>query len=216
MFAHDRDLLALEPNLFRDVGWVGQRVLYGLGGTATSTGLLTLTSSDIGLVNAGVGAGYVALVDSVPYEVIERVSDTVAQVSRLRASVEDDAIPPVDAASKTVIVTSFRPQLALVHDQVLRMMGIEPADPVEDGKVHEGSVLNPASFVRLEAFGAMHLILSAAGATAGPGSVLTTRAELYRARFHEERQRVAARIDLDGDGVAEATRRLNIAQFVRG
>lgn len=32
MFIRDRDLLLHEPSLFRDVGWVGQRLVKGSAG----------------------------------------------------------------------------------------------------------------------------------------------------------------------------------------
>src|SRR3954470_14123560 len=70
MFASDRDLLAMEPNLFRDVGWVGQRLVSGTGGVAGTT--LTLTAQDVDFEDGGVGAGCVVLVDGAPYEVLAR------------------------------------------------------------------------------------------------------------------------------------------------
>ncbi len=45
MFALDRDLLALEPNLFRDAAWAGQRVVSGVGDVAGET--LTLLTQDV-------------------------------------------------------------------------------------------------------------------------------------------------------------------------
>jgi len=42
------------------------------------------------------------------------------------------------------------------------------------------------------------------------------RAEMYRARFGEERERVVAAVDLDGDGVAEASRRPSVFAMTRG
>jgi hypothetical protein len=39
--------------------------------------------------------------------------------------------------------------------------------------------------------------------------------ELYRQRFATERQRAAALIDTNGDGIADATRRLNVVNLVR-
>ena len=54
MFAQDRDLLALDPNLFRDVAWSGQRLVSGVGNISGTT--LTLTSQDVTLEAAAITA----------------------------------------------------------------------------------------------------------------------------------------------------------------
>ncbi|CAN0592569.1 unnamed protein product, partial [Laminaria digitata] len=40
--------------------------------------------------------------------------------------------------------------------------------------------------------------------------------ELYRHRYQRERESVVAMIDVDGDGIAEATRRPNVVVLSRG
>ncbi len=213
MFATDRDLLVLEPNLFRDVAWAGQRLVSATGSISGAT--LTLSQFDVDLASAGVTAGHVATVDGVSYEVLTRLSPASATVSRLRAGTTDPALPPSPASGRPVTIASFRPQIALIHHQVLRMLGIEPMDPPALGRPTETSITNPDALARLEALGALHLILAAAAALEPPGGPLGARADLYRARFGDERQRAAARIDLDGDGLPDATRRLNVIQLMR-
>lgn len=212
MFATDRDLLVLEPNLLRDVGWVGQRLVKGTGSISGTT--LTMSVQDVLFDQAGVDAGSIAAVGGVPVEVLSRASGTELTVSLLRADAIDPAIPPAPVTDAEVSVWTFRPQLALVHGQVLRMLGIEPDEP--DAAVTESSITNPGALRVVEALGAMHLVMASAAAVSGPGSPAWERAAQYRARFAAERQRVAARIDLDGDGAADATRRLNVVQFLRG
>ena len=85
-----------------------------------------------------------------------------------------------------------------------------------DDSPGEPDITNPGAFARFEAFGALHLIWSSASASSGPDSPLGMLGEEYRRRFERERQRVAARIDLDGDGVPDATRRPNVLRFIRG
>jgi hypothetical protein len=217
MFATDRDLLVLEPNLFRDVQWVGQRLVSGTGSISATT--LTLASQDVGLDAAGVAAGHIVVVDGAPYEVLARLSASAATISRVRDDPDGAALTPSPVTGKPVQVVTFRPQIAIVHGQVMRMLGIEPGEPAEDGPPGEESITNPAALRTLEALGALHLTYAAA---AGPGasgawtSYEWGRAQMYRERFAEERQRAAARIDLDGDGLPDATRRLNVVQFVRG
>lgn len=211
MFTKDRDLLVLEPNVFRDAGWVGQRLLAGNGSVSGTT--LTLTTGNLN--TAGVAPGHVLLYDAVPLEVINVVSATVATVSLMRALVSDAALPPPVLGSRPVACWSFRPQISLVHTQILRMLGIDPNASAAD-LVSEASIVNPTSLALAETLGTLHLVYSAASALSAVDSALPARAQMYRQRFSEERQRAVARIDLDGDGNAEATRRLNVIQFIRG
>lgn len=211
MFITDRDLLLLEPNLFRDVGWAGQRLVQGLGTIVGTT--LTLSGFDLDFEEAAVDAGHVVSVGITAYEVIERLSATTVTISRLRVHSSDPVQPPSPVADLATEVFTYSPQIALVHAQVLRLLGIDP-DAVESPT--ENDITNPEALKRIEALGTLHLVFSAAGALGEPGSGLLARADMYRDRFAAERRRVAARIDLDGDGVPDATRRLNLVQLVRG
>lgn len=210
MFITDRDLLLLEPNVFRDAGWIGQRLLQGTGSITGTT--LTLTSGS--LTAAGIAPGHVLVYDAVPVEVLAVTSATVATVSLARAHSSDAAIPPPSLGSKPVVCWTFRPQIALVHTQVLRMLGIDPDAPAGE-PVSEASIVNPGALTLAEIAGALHLVYAAASALSPADSALPARAQMYRQRFGEERQHAVARIDLDGDGEADATRRLNLIQFTR-
>jgi len=169
----------------------------------------------VDFAQAGVDAGYVVTVGDAPYEVIARLTATTLTVSRLRAHETDPVLTPSPTSGKPLEVMTFRPQMAVVHAQVLRMIGIEPADPAEPDRPGESSITNPEALARVEALGALHLVYAAAAAPTEPGSSLWARADFYRRRFAEERRRAAARLDVDGDGVPDATRRLNVVQFVR-
>lgn len=216
MFATDRDLLVLEPHLMRDVAWLGQRLVNGTGTVAGTT--LTLVSSDADLAAAGVGAGHVVLVGGVAYEVLARLSATSATISRLRAGPGEPALPPTPIATPTsVVVLTFAPQIGLVHEQVLRMLGLK-SGATQGEEIGEDRVSNPRDLARVEALGAVHLVLAAASAP-GDGiwnEGLLARAKVYRERFASERVRATALIDLDGDGEPDASRRMNVVQFVRG
>lgn len=213
MFAHDRDLLALEPNLLRDVGWTGQRLVSGVGSISGST--LTLSSQDVTLAAAGVTAGHTVLVDGTPYEVIDRLSATTATVSRIRPGPDEPVIPPSPASGKPVTIHTFAPQIAAVHEQILKMLGID-----ESG-VPESAIVNGEAFRRVEALGALYHVYCIA---AGPGtaelagslaSTWLNRARMWRDRYAEALAGSAARLDLDGDGKADATRRPGVTQLVR-
>lgn len=193
--------------------WLGQRLVRGVGSVSGTT--LTMTSQDQGFDSAGIGAGNVVVIDGVALEVISRTSAAVLEVSRLRPGVGDAPIGAGTITNKVVEVSTFSPQLAIVHGQVLRMLGLRASGEIGDGP-SETDVLNPAQLALAEALGAVHLVYAAAAATGGTAADLASRAALYRERFAGERQRATALIDLDADGEADATRRMNVIQFARG
>ena len=209
MFAKDRDLLIIEPGLFREVVWNGQRLLSGVGGLSGTT-LTLLTGS---FVDSGITAGHVVLIDSVPMEVVSVQSATVAIVSIMRSDPESNVVPGKDVVSGVVEVFTFEPQVGIVHRQILSMIGIDADDP--DG-LGEAAVTNPGAMVVLEALGALHLIYASAGAPGRGGEAFLDRAKLYQQRFSMQRGAVVAFIDLDGDGVAETRRHPNSFVLTRG
>jgi len=212
MFATDRDLLLLEPNLFRDASWIGQRLLASSGSLVGS--LLTLISGDFGSV--GIVPGHVLLYDATPTEIIGVTAGNKVTISLVRSDPAGPVIPPPSTGTKPVIVSTFGPQLAVAHHQILRMLGLEPSTTAGEGRLTETSIVNPRSLWLVEALGALYFIYSAAAALSGPASPLGERAELYRRLFAEERKLVAARIDTNADGIADATRRMNVLQLTRG
>lgn len=208
MFTKDRDLLALEPTLFRDIAWAGQRLLTGAGSTSGTT--LTLIAGDASL--ADITTGHVVLVDGLPLEVLGRTGPQALTVSLLRESAAAPAIPPPALAAKPVTVNTFAPQIAIVHAQLLRAVGID--DAVPDAPA-ESAITNAAALRLVESLGALHLIFSAAATLAGPMSSLAARAQLYQHRFRLERARTAVRLDLDGDGETDTIRHLHIYRLLR-
>lgn len=216
MFIQDRHLLLLEPALFRDLAWVGQRLVRGLGTISGTT--LTIPTPDVTLDAAGITAGHVVSFDGVGYEILERLSPTTATISRPRIDPEDPALPPTPwAVPVNAEITTFAPQIALIHHQLLRMLGIDPADPPTDPELSppQSAITNPRALMLPESLGALHLIYAAAAAPQRRDGPLFERAEMYRRRFAAERLRTVVRLDLNNDGRADATRRLSIAQLSR-
>lgn len=219
-FATDRDLLVLEPNLFRDVGWVGQRLSRGSGTIAGTT--LTIASPEVALDAAGVGAegaGHVVVAAGVSYEVVTRLSATQLTISRLRESIASDIIPPTPAATSVeCTIATFAPQIAMAHAEIVRLAGVEAAGSAAAGvgAIDETTILKEAGVIRLEALGALAIIWAGASGLLGAGSPGHQRSEWYRERFVKERERVGIRLDLDGDGVADEVRGLNVARMKRG
>jgi hypothetical protein len=214
MFATDRDLLVLEPYLFRDHAWVGQRLARGIG--SITDNVLSFSTVDVELDLAQVAAGCVVTVLGTSYEITGGVASASAQVSRLRSSATGTNIAVADTTGADAWIVSFRPQIAMVHRQILRMAGIEPDAPAPiGGRLGASAITNGNALVTLESLGALHLIFAAAASIAGPGSPAATRASMYRDLFREERLRAEVELDSDGDGLPDVVRRLNVARLVR-
>lgn len=217
MFASDIDLLTLEPNLFSDVSWGAQRLAAATGSLSGTT--LTLAGTD--LAAAGVDAGCVVLMNGVPLEVIARTGTTTLTVSVVRWGRTGPAIPPVGMTTGACDISTFRPQIAIVHRYVLRLLGITegPLTPTTRGsdapQLTESAILNGPDFATFEALLALHNIYASAGATAPGASALSGKSEQFRRRAGAERTRQTAFIDTNNDGIAEATRRPSVIPLLR-
>lgn len=209
----DRDLLALEPSLFRDLGFAGQRLVKGVASTSYVT--LNFESQDVGLDAAGVEAGHVVLLAGTPYEVVERLGDSALSISRLRSRATDDAIPPTPAEGAETVITTFGPQIEIIHRQILRRAGIQPGTLPAPGEIGENAITNQDDLRYVVALGALFLIYSGVAAGQGDDSPAAQHAALYRDRFARERDRTVVTLDLDGDGEPDASRCLGAIQLNR-
>ena len=214
MFASDRDLLIAEPGVLNEVGWFGQTIAQSDIASIDASGLL-LTASDGGFTGAGIDGGYIALAGDRAYEIIGVSSATQMLISRVRARLDDPPVGGIPGSGIRLRVTTFRPQIELVHRQLMRMGGIEENDIEADRAVTESQIVNGTDLRPIEVFGALYLIYLSASAGSNPGHPSIQKADRYRDRFELERRRVGIRIDLDGDGEADAVRRLNSFRFAR-
>ncbi|MEO1008701.1 MAG: hypothetical protein AAFX79_09045 [Planctomycetota bacterium] len=211
MFAQDRDVLYLEPHAFTDALWAGRRLASGIATVSGTT--LVASSVDAGFDVAGAAAGGVIVFNGVPYEITAVASATELGLSRLRASVDDASLPPAPASNASFTLVSFAPQIALVHAQIMAMLGLDdPEGPGEAAVVAESA----GALANVEALGALHLVYASASALAGPSSAIGARAVMYREMFSRAQRVLAVRLDVDGDGIADATRRPGVVQLVRG
>lgn len=207
MFILDRDLLPLEPLLFRDVAWASQRPVSGIADIAGTT--LTATLQDSSFTSAGVEPGFVLVLEGAAYEVIAVHGHDEVEISQPRPTPESPALPPPPATGRPFQVITFRPQIAAAHAQLLTMLGLAEGSPGAP------AITNPGELRRPEALLALSMIYGAASVLSGKGSPLAQRAAHYRRLFARERHTWRALLDLDGDGLPDATRRLNILQLVR-
>ncbi|MCR9075906.1 MAG: hypothetical protein NXI07_07695 [bacterium] len=211
MFSQDRDLVVHEPALMRDVGWVGQRRVYALGSVSGTQ--LTIHSGSF--TAAGIEPGNVIVFDGVTLEIVSVDDDTTATISLMRADTAGAAIPPLEASNRSVLLYEFSAQRAIVHHQILSMLGIDAQGEDASG-VSEDMITNAGALRRLETLGTMHLVYAGASAPSRANDRYEQRAQLYLERFRRERESVVAMLDTDGDGIAEVTRRPNAAILGRG
>ena len=209
-FATDRDLLAFEPNLFRDVPFLSQQRLTAID--AAIAGNILTSASDFAVL--GISVGDVVLVNDQPLEVLAREDANTLTVSQLRTSLIDAAIAPAPVAAGSLVVRTFAPQIALVHQSLLRMIGIDPDSNTEDD-LGEDAILSLSLMARLESLGALERIYSAALTLTGDNDAVTAKAADYCKRFREAINRAAIRIDTDADGQADLERRPAIVTFTR-
>ncbi len=204
MFAHDRDLLTLEPNLFRDVAWAGQRLVTD---NATLTdGTLRLSTPSA----ADVTPGNVAVVGTTPLEVIERTDAQHLVVSILRDAPDHNPRIPTDAPEHPVSVITFSPQIRVIHEQLLDMLSEACAmDLVPE------QITRPGGLWRIEAFGALALIYSAVAALQGQDSPVAQRAAHHEEQARLQRRTVAVGVDTDRDGITDRTVRLHQMHLIR-
>ena len=221
MFAADRDLLVHEPGLFSRVRFAAQSLLGPVEGSLDAGGTtLLLATGDA--VAAGVGAGSVAVLAGLgEVEVTEVLGSQTLIVSRLRASVGGVAVSPSEGAwSGVVSVSTFGPQIALVHRSLLGLLGVRegdaPAGGGDAGVVYESQLVDTGSWARVEALGALYLVLSAAAVSKRADDPLWRSAVRFGEAFDRARDGLVARIDLDGDGEAEAARPMAAHQLKRG
>lgn len=213
MFATDRDLLVLEPLLFRDLAWAGQTLV---SGTATVVGSALEFDGDRALDLQGVGPGCVATVDGVSCEVVALVGATELLVSVPRAAPGDPPAAPPPAVSRPAYIATFRPQLAWAHRAVLHMAGVAPAGEGAPGQPEEGAIRNGEDLRRLEALVAAGLIYATVAAGGPADAPHAQRAALYARRAAAERARLRVHLDRDGDGVADEVRALGAPRMTRG
>ena len=202
-FAADRDVLALEPNVFRDVVFDAQRRLTLTDGVVAGS---VLSSLSVDFEEAGVGAGSVVLVSDHAYEVVERLSATSLSLSRLRDDRGGAVIPVPSGTGQSVRVHTFAPQIDDAHGRVVRGLGI----------TNESAVIDvDAGLIRLEAMGALQAVFAAAANEAAAHDPLWSRALHYGDRFNRELRRLSVGLDTNGDGSVDAAARAQPARLVR-
>jgi len=204
--ATDRDLLILEPNVFRDAAFDSQTPLRATDG-ALASGVLTSASSDF--VAAGAAAGSVVLAGGLPLVVTTVNSAASLDVALVRADGGSPA-PPPDGTDLAVRLSTFGPQIDESSRRTRRALGL-----IETGDPGEPALLESAGVTRLVAIGALELVYAAAATRSEASDPMWSRSAWHGERYRAELRRVAARLDTTGDGSADGVRRTQPTRLVR-
>ena len=212
MFTQDRNLLTLEPSLFRDCSWLAQQL--GRGEARLESGHAIFESGSINRDAAQ--PGMVLLVGRAPLEITQIIDEHDVVVSLLRPSLDADPIPAAARSAATAVCTNFTPPITLIHAQMLAMLGLAPAgSPPAPDQLTEDHITNPNDLALLESLGALHLIFAGLAATTGPDSIAWQKADMYAKRTARERFRAQAKLDTDADGQPDAARRCAVIHLIR-
>ena len=173
----------------------------------------TLISPAADFNAAQVGAGDVVLVAGTPFEVIVRNDANTLTVSLPRTDLSGDLIPGEDGAALELIARTFAPQASLVHDALLRLLGVDVDDP--DGELDEDAVVSLSLMAQLEALGTLERVYSGALALTGDNDPIAFKARYYADKFNQAVRRASVLVDVNGDGHAEERRRFGLIRLSR-
>ncbi len=209
----DRDLAVVEPSIFIDAGNQAT-LLYGAsnGAIATNTRFTSVGSDFAG---KGIDLGHIITVDT-PSQVLEvtgpQSTDTVL-VSRLRVDSTDPAITLDNTTGLTFSIYTFERAIDRAESWVLGALGLVDTGQVDD--LDETDITNPEDVKRMIATLTIARVFAAAAAGAPADAALAAQSALYSTRVRETAHQTRALIDLDGDGLPEATRRIDVLALVR-
>lgn len=212
-FSTDRDLLAIEPEVFIDAPLVSQQRVNVSDAILSGTSLSSV-SADFNA--AQVSAGSVVLVGRTPLEVVTVNDANTLTVSLLREQASGAAIPAagLDGVDLELRHRTFTPQAGILHDMLLRLVGIDPDDPAGDA-LNEDAVVSLSLMSRLEALGTLELVYSSASALDVKDTPLHRKAEYYRRQFAKARENSTVLLDTNGDGMPEERRSLGVIRMSR-
>jgi len=213
-FCTDIDLLHYEPSICRDAAFASQTLISGTGDLAGS--LFTIASGSfnaahitpdqvIVLTGATSGSYPIVSVDSATQLTLSVLYDGLYPTSG-----EAVPSPPGTAAGLAFVVRTFWPQRRIVSELLLSTCGLDPSDAAAADKI-----LNPAALGRACTLGTLHLIYSALAAAAEDPEFYLPRLETYYRLYRRALESTRVQLDLNGDGVAEVVRALNVLELQR-
>jgi hypothetical protein len=206
----DRDLLIVEPSAFVDAASAATVLLSAADGGVSSE---TLTSASSNFATLGIDSAHVIVVAGQPLEIVQRLSATQLEVSRPRAASADAKIAPGNGSNQAFSVPTFARLIAQTQFDLLQALGARPDDP--SLPLAEDDVLNPEPLSRLIALRALERVFALASAHDPDDASLAGRSAVLAAQAADLAASTVILLDLDGDGEADATRRVRVAAWLR-
>jgi hypothetical protein len=230
LLCNDVDLLRWEPNVFRDASAAAQVLL---GGTGALSGT-TFTASSGSFIDARVAPGNALSVSGgvvATLAIIDVTSATVLGVSVMHGDLYStggsaNTVPPKAGSGLTFSVATFSPQIKEISDGLFQAAGIMPGTD-DETKV---TILNSEALRRPCVLGTLMLVYRAL-ATAAPvdtkfsnttggadpanQKTWNDRADLYMRLYLRATRAVRVEVDLDGDGVVDEKREMDVVRWVR-
>ncbi|MDY7011544.1 MAG: hypothetical protein SVV80_12455 [Planctomycetota bacterium] len=204
----DRDLLAIEPDVFTGGGFGSQQMAAGVDGAFNGT---TFTSILADFTASNIQAGMVLCVYStIPaegrfYEIISVDSSTSLTVSVLRTDRDAGAVAPSPGTNLKYYINTFAPQIADAEATLyekLRRLG--EAEGISSVEFVESSQLR-----KTVAFASLASVFTALASNAVADDANWVKAEFYRRQHVTALGALRLAEDIDGDGFAEHTRTLS-------
>lgn len=208
----DRVLLSMEPAVFIEAGAAAVTLMSIADAEVAGT---SLTSASADFESAQIDDGHVGVVNGVAIEVLGRVQATELTVSLPRASIDDDGMPPGDGETLAFKVLTFAPLIARVQADVIASLGPRAAGDGDAEPLAPGTIINQSELANVIALRTLEQAFATAAAAGPDEAALQSQAALYRKRAEFAAQQFVARVDLDGDGVADASRALRVAVLMR-
>jgi hypothetical protein len=206
----DVDLLTIEPSIFLDATAAATKLMSGSDGVIAGT---TLTSAASSFVAASIDAGHVAVVAGEALEIVQRTSATTLSVSRPRPATSTLSIAPNAGSSLAFTIWTFQRLIELAEQSILAALAIDADHPTQP--LQTDAILNHPAVERIVATAAIARVCAVAAAADPASETLKQRASDYVQELERLRQQLIVVLDLDGDGVADATRRIAVACVVR-
>lgn len=143
MLITDIDLLKLEPSVYSDPFFTGQKRCGGANGLVAGT---QFTAAGVDFIESQIAAGmviYLASADNVikgSYEITEILDSGHLLASQLRGNSTEPLIPIGSASGLTWSIKTYKPQFAAAENELAYVLRLRPAWP--DGPYELSSLTN--------------------------------------------------------------------------
>jgi len=205
-FVLDADLLAYEPNVFVELPFAAQRLLRVTDAALSGATLTSATGGFAALAPGGVVVLSTSAGDAVTGAIASVTDDNTVVLTRAPVGFEAGAAVVVEART-------LGPQVALVHAEVMRSIGLDGDDAAVT--LDESAVVSVGLMRKIEALGALSRAYAGAVAIVGDQALIEAKAERYRRMFGAALSEAQVLIDTDGDGEADACRLPGVGRMVR-